>query len=286
MIFGLIIWMIIIMIVVWLLVSNIRIVPQAHAYVVERLGGYKETWGVGLHFKVPILDRVAKRVSLKEQVVDFEPQAVITKDNVTMQIDTVIYYQITDPKLYTYGVERPMNAIENLTATTLRKKGYKDSSAYVQAAKSTWNEAQAAIQGYQKLAKYTDEDIRILTTTVFHEAGHTTEQLRQYVAQVVLNRVKDSRFPSTVKSVITQPGQYATKYADASTTQSVKSKDAANGTYYYAMCENAVKTAMMGQVNMPSNVLYQANFSQGKGVWKSVSFNSGWYSSTSYFCYG
>ena len=114
----------------------------------------------------------------------------------------------------------------------------------------------------------------------------TTEQLRQYVAQVVLNRVKDSRFPSTVKAVITQPGQYATKYADASTTQSVKSKDAANGTYYYAMCENAVKTAMMGQVNMPSNVLYQANFSQGMGVWKSVSFNSGWYSSTSYFCYG
>ena len=105
MIFGLIIWMIIIMIVVWLLVSNIRIVPQAHAYVVERLGGYKETWGVGLHFKVPILDRVAKRVSLKEQVVDFEPQAVITKDNVTMQIDTVVFYQITDPKKYAYGVE-------------------------------------------------------------------------------------------------------------------------------------------------------------------------------------
>ena len=99
MIFGLIIWMIIIMIVVWLLVSNIRIVPQAHAYVVERLGGYKETWGVGLHFKVPILDRVAKRVSLKEQVVDFEPQAVITKDNVTMQIDTVVFYQITDLEL-------------------------------------------------------------------------------------------------------------------------------------------------------------------------------------------
>ena len=120
MIFGFIIWMIIIMIVVWLLVSNIRIVPQAHAYVVERLGGYKETWGVGLHFKVPILDRVAKRVSLKEQVVDFEPQAVITKDNVTMQIDTVVYYQITDPKLYCYGVENPIMAIENLTATTLR----------------------------------------------------------------------------------------------------------------------------------------------------------------------
>ena len=120
MIFGFIIWMIIIMIVVWLLVSNIRIVPQAHAYVVERLGGYKETWGVGLHFKVPILDRVAKRVSLKEQVVDFEPQAVITKDNVTMQIDTVVYFQITDPKLYAYGVENPIMAIENLTATTLR----------------------------------------------------------------------------------------------------------------------------------------------------------------------
>ena len=120
MIFGLIIWMIIIMIVVWLLVSNIRIVPQAHAYVVERLGGYKETWGVGLHFKVPILDRVAKRVSLKEQVVDFEPQAVITKDNVTMQIDTVVFYQITDPKKYAYGVESPIAAIENLKATTLR----------------------------------------------------------------------------------------------------------------------------------------------------------------------
>ena len=120
MIFGFIIWMIIIMIVVWLLGSNIRIVPQAHAYVVERLGGYKETWGVGLHFKVPILDRVAKRVSLKEQVVDFEPQAVITKDNVTMQIDTVVFYQITDPKKYAYGVESPIAAIENLTATTLR----------------------------------------------------------------------------------------------------------------------------------------------------------------------
>ena len=120
MIFGLIIWMIIIMIVVWLLVSNIRIVPQAHAYVVERLGGYKETWGVGLHFKVPILDRVAKRVLLKEQVMDFPPQPVITKDNVTMRIDTLIFFQITDPKLYTYGVENPIMAIENLTATTLR----------------------------------------------------------------------------------------------------------------------------------------------------------------------
>ena len=99
---------------------NIKIVPQAHAYVVERLGGYKETWGVGLHFKMPILDRVARRVSLKEQVVDFEPQAVITKDNVTMQIDTVVFFQITDPKLFAYGVVNPLMAIENLTATTLR----------------------------------------------------------------------------------------------------------------------------------------------------------------------
>ena len=106
--------------VILILAANIRIVPQAHAYILERLGGYKETWGVGIHFKIPILDRVAKRVSLKEQVVDFEPQAVITKDNVTMQIDTVIFFQITDPKQYAYGVENPIAAIENLTATTLR----------------------------------------------------------------------------------------------------------------------------------------------------------------------
>ena len=116
----LIVWVIILGIAILLIVSNIKIVPQAHAYVVERLGGYKETWGVGLHFKMPILDRVARRVSLKEQVVDFEPQAVITKDNVTMQIDTVVFYQITDPKKYAYGVESPIAAIENLTATTLR----------------------------------------------------------------------------------------------------------------------------------------------------------------------
>ena len=103
-----------------MVVANIKIVPQAHAYVLERLGAYAATWGTGLHFKVPFLDRVAKKVSLKEQVIDFPPQPVITKDNVTMQIDTVIYFQITDPKLYTYGVEHPMNAIENLTATTLR----------------------------------------------------------------------------------------------------------------------------------------------------------------------
>lgn len=172
------------------------------------------------------------------------------------------------------------------TAETLRKQGYKDNSAYIQTAKATWNEAQQTIQAYKKLSRYTDEDIRILTTTVFHEAGHTTEQLRQYVAQVALNRVADSRFPNSVKGVITQPGQYAGKYASAETTKAIKAKDAQNGTYYYATCENAVKKAMMGQVNMPGNVLYQANFSQGKGVWKSVYFNSGWYASTSYFCYG
>ncbi|MBE7063265.1 MAG: SPFH/Band 7/PHB domain protein [Ruminococcaceae bacterium] len=101
-------------------ISNIKIVPQAYAYVIERLGAYKGTWNVGFHFKVPFIDKISRRVNLKEQVVDFEPQAVITKDNVTMHIDTVVYFQITDPKLYTYGVERPMMAIENLTATTLR----------------------------------------------------------------------------------------------------------------------------------------------------------------------
>ena len=116
--------------------------------------------------------------------------------------------------------------------------------------------------------------------------GATAEQLREYVAQVVLNRVADSRFPDTVKGVITQPGQYATKYATQAATDSIKSADSQNGTYYYAMCEAAVKKAMMGQVDMPSNVLYQANFAQGKGVWQSVYFNSGWYASTSYFCYG
>ena len=172
------------------------------------------------------------------------------------------------------------------TAESLRKKGYSDSSAYVQAAKSTWNEAQKAIAGYQKLAQYSDEDIRILTTTVFHEAGHTTEQLRQYVAQVVLNRVEDSRFPDTVKGVITQPGQYSTKYATVEAANAIQATDSKNGTYYYGICEDSVKAAMMGQGEMPSNVLYQANFSQGKGVWKSVYFNSGWYASTSYFCYG
>ena len=107
-------------IVAILIVSNIKIVPQAHAYIVERLGAYKETWSVGLHLKIPFIDKISKKVSIKEQVVDFAPQPVITKDNVTMQIDTVIYYQITEPKLYTYGVDRPLIAIENLTATTLR----------------------------------------------------------------------------------------------------------------------------------------------------------------------
>ena len=117
---GLVIFFIVLIIVLLLLVTSIKIVPQAHAYVLERLGGYKETWSVGLHFMVPILDRVARKVSLKEQVVDFEPQAVITKDNVTMQIDTVIFFQITDTKKYAYGVESLISAIENLTATTLR----------------------------------------------------------------------------------------------------------------------------------------------------------------------
>ena len=103
-----------------LIVANIQIVQQSRAYVVERLGAFRAVWNVGLHLKVPFIERVAKKVSLKEQVADFPPQPVITKDNVTMQIDTVIYFQITDPKLYTYGVEHPMSAIENLTATTLR----------------------------------------------------------------------------------------------------------------------------------------------------------------------
>ncbi len=102
------------------LASCVKIVPQAHAYVVERLGGYQGTWSVGIHFKVPFIDKVARRVNLKEQVVDFAPQPVITKDNVTMRIDTVVFFQITDPKLFTYGVENPIMAIENLTATTLR----------------------------------------------------------------------------------------------------------------------------------------------------------------------
>ena len=117
---GLIALAVLLVIVLIVLVNCIKIVPQAHAMVIERLGGYLTTWSVGLHFKVPFIDRIARKVLLKEQVVDFPPQPVITKDNVTMQIDTVVYFQITDPKLYAYGVENPIMAIENLTATTLR----------------------------------------------------------------------------------------------------------------------------------------------------------------------
>ncbi len=111
---------VIVVLVICILVSCIKIVPQATAMVVERLGAYQGTWSVGLHVKAPFIDRVARRVNLKEQVVDFPPQPVITKDNVTMRIDTVVFFQITDPKLFAYGVENPMMAIENLTATTLR----------------------------------------------------------------------------------------------------------------------------------------------------------------------
>ena len=111
---------IILLIILIAIISNVKIVPQAHAYVVDRLGAYHSTWGTGLHVKIPFFDKVSRQVSIKEQVVDFPPQPVITRDNVTMQIDTVVYFEITDPKLYSYGVERPLNAIENLTATTLR----------------------------------------------------------------------------------------------------------------------------------------------------------------------
>lgn len=110
----------IVVLILVIVVPNIRIVPQSKAFILERLGGYLTTWQVGLHVKIPFIDRIANRVSLKERVLDFQPQPVITKDNITMMIDTVIYFQITDPKLYTYGVENPMNAIENLSATTLR----------------------------------------------------------------------------------------------------------------------------------------------------------------------
>ncbi len=112
--------LLIVVLIVSLIATNIRIVPQAHAYVLERLGAYHETWNVGLHFKIPVIDKISRKVSLKEHVMDFPPQPVITRDNVTMEIDTVIYYQITDPKLYAYGVEMPLAAIENLSATTLR----------------------------------------------------------------------------------------------------------------------------------------------------------------------
>ena len=115
-----ILWLVLIVILIAFIASNIVIVPQARAYVIERLGTYQGTWETGLHFKIPLFERVARKVTLKEQVVDFPPQPVITKDNVTMQIDTVVYFQVTDPKLFTYGIESPMAAIENLTATTLR----------------------------------------------------------------------------------------------------------------------------------------------------------------------
>ena len=117
---AIVLWVFLGIIVITIIASTIRIVPQSRAYVVERIGAYNRTCNVGLHILIPFFDRVANKVSLKEQVVDFAPQPVITKDNVTMQIDTVVYYQITDPKLFTYGVDRPINAIENLTATTLR----------------------------------------------------------------------------------------------------------------------------------------------------------------------
>ncbi|WOC33653.1 MULTISPECIES: SPFH domain-containing protein [Caproicibacterium] len=117
---GLFVLIAIIVILLLILISNIKIVPQAHAYVIERLGAYHVTWSTGIHFKIPFIEKIAKKVSMKEQVIDFPPQPVITKDNVTMQIDTVVYFQITDPKLYCYGVERPLSAIENLSATTLR----------------------------------------------------------------------------------------------------------------------------------------------------------------------
>ena len=117
---GVVVLLVVIVLVLWVLASCIRIVPQAYAVVLERLGAYKATWSTGIHFKVPFIERVARRVNLKEQVVDFPPQPVITKDNVTMQIDTVVFFQITDPKRYAYGVENPIMAIENLSATTLR----------------------------------------------------------------------------------------------------------------------------------------------------------------------
>ena len=117
---GVVFLIVIIVIAVWVLASCVRIVPQAYAVILERLGAYQATWSTGIHFKVPFIERVARKVNLKEQVVDFPPQPVITKDNVTMQIDTVVFFQITDPKLYTYGMENPIMAIENLSATTLR----------------------------------------------------------------------------------------------------------------------------------------------------------------------
>ncbi len=182
--------------------------------------------------------------------------------------------------------QKGIQAQAHQTANSLRAQGYSDSSAAVQSAKATWNAAAAEIKAYKNLSQYTWEDIRILTTMVYYEAGQTTEQLRQYVARVALNRVEDSRFPSTVYGVITQPGQYSTKYATVEASEAIKAKDAQNGTKYWNHCKWSVKQAMMGKTNMPKDVIYQANFTQGKGVWQTVHFNSGYFASTSYFCYG
>ncbi len=177
--------------------------------------------------------------------------------------------------------QRTVQAQAHEAAQAMRQMGYEESSAYIQTAKATWNEAQQEIAAYNRLAKYTDEDIRILATAVYYEAGSTTDPLRDANAQVVLNRVGDSRFPNSIRGVITQPGQYAGKYATVESTQAAKNASSIN----YASSVTAAKKAMMGRVAMPSNVVFQANFTQGKGVWKSVYFNSGWFSSTSYFCY-
>lgn len=177
--------------------------------------------------------------------------------------------------------QRTVQAQAHEAAQAMRQMGYEEDSAYIQSAKATWHEAQQEITAYNRLAKYTDEDIRILATAVYYEAGSTTDQLREYVAQVVLNRVGDSRFPNSIRGVITQPGQYAGKYATVESTQAAQSASSLN----YASSVSAAKKAMMGRVDMPSNVVFQANFTQGKGLWKSVYFNSGWFSSTSYFCY-
>lgn len=182
--------------------------------------------------------------------------------------------------------QRAVQAQAHITAETLRKRGYGESSAYIQAARSSWNTAQTAIEAYEKLSRYTDEDIRILATTVYYEAGGTTEQLREYVAQVVLNRVADKRFPDTIYGVVAAPGQYAGNYVTADASQTIQEKDARNGTNNWATCVTSAKRAMMGQVDMPSNVIFQANFKQGTGVWKAIYFNSGYFASTSYYCYG
>ena len=182
--------------------------------------------------------------------------------------------------------QRAIQAQAHITANVLRSMGYDDDSRYLQLAQENWDDAKKNIQSYMRLAQYTDEDVRILATTVFYEAGCTTEEMRQYVAQVVLNRVADSRFPNTIYGVVTAPGQYAGNYVTAEATQAIKDKDAKNGTNYYNTCVTSAKKAMMGQVDMPSNVIFQANFKQGTGVWKAIYFNSGYFASTSYYCYG